>query len=91
MLFITYLCCWKGRANSADSQPIRSIADPSSFLQVFFANQSCDPFTPTDQPCSQGNYAVYTVDVSTTDHVAAAIRFARDNSVRLTIKNTGHE
>lgn len=41
--------------------------------------------------CDLGNYPVYTVNASSTEHVAAGIRFARDNNIRLVIKNTGHD
>ena len=60
-------------------------------MQTYFANQSCDPFTPESQPCELGNYASYAVNVSSNEDVIAAVRFARENKIRLVIRNTGHE
>jgi hypothetical protein len=56
-----------------------------------FQNQSCDPFTPTDQPCDLGNYAVYSINVSDAADIVAGLQFAQLHNVRLVIKNTGHE
>jgi FAD/FMN-containing dehydrogenase len=60
-------------------------------MQTYFANQSCDPFTPKSQPCRLGNYVNYAVNVSSSDQVVAAVNFARDNNIRFIIRNTGHE
>lgn len=60
-------------------------------MQMFFANQSCDAFTPREQPCELGNYVAYAVDVATPGHVAAALAFASKNNVRVVVRNTGHE
>ncbi len=60
-------------------------------MQAFFANQSCDPFTPESQPCVLGNYVTYAVNVSSTAHVAAALSFATKNNIRVVVRNTGHE
>ncbi|KAJ5471230.1 hypothetical protein N7530_008587 [Penicillium desertorum] len=63
----------------------------SSVMQTYFANQSCDPFTPNSQPCRLGNYVNYAVNVSSSDQVVAAVNFARDNNIRFVIRNTGHD
>ncbi|CAG8054833.1 unnamed protein product [Penicillium nalgiovense] len=63
----------------------------SSVMQTFFANQSCDPFTPKSHPCRLGNYVNYAVNVSSSDQVVAAVNFARDNNIRFVIRNTGHD
>lgn len=60
-------------------------------MQMFFANQSCDAFTPRKQPCELGNYVAYAVDVATPEHVASALVFARENNIRVVVRNTGHE
>ena len=54
-------------------------------------NYTCVPFTPANQTCSYGDYAAYSVAVSNADDVIAAVKFARENNIRLVIKNTGHE
>ncbi|KKK21266.1 hypothetical protein P175DRAFT_0450907 [Aspergillus ochraceoroseus IBT 24754] len=66
-------------------------ASSSSVMQTFFANQSCDPFTAESQPCLLGNYARYSVNVSSSDDVIAAIHFAKSNNIRFVIHNTGHD
>ncbi|PYH45020.1 putative isoamyl alcohol oxidase [Aspergillus saccharolyticus JOP 1030-1] len=63
----------------------------SSVMQTYFANQSCDPFTAVSRPCLLGNYVNYAVNVSTSDEVVAAIKFAKTNNIRLVIRNTGHD
>lgn len=60
-------------------------------MQAFFANGSCDPFTSQSTPCALGNYVSYAVDVSTTAHVAAALKFADKQNLRIVVRNTGHE
>ncbi|KKY27826.1 putative fad fmn-containing isoamyl alcohol oxidase [Diplodia seriata] len=63
----------------------------SSVMAPFFANQSCDPFTSPSTPCQLGNYVRYAINVSTSDHVAAGIQFAKDKNIRLVVRNTGHD
>ncbi|KAL4971900.1 hypothetical protein BDW66DRAFT_164609 [Aspergillus desertorum] len=63
----------------------------SSIMQQFFANRSCDPFTDEESSCKLGNYVSYAVNVSSSDHVVAAIKFAKQNNIRFVIKNTGHD
>lgn len=41
--------------------------------------------------CSLGTSPQYTINATTPDHVAAAVKFARNKNVRLVIKNTGHD
>lgn len=41
--------------------------------------------------CDLGNVPVYTINATKADHVAAGIRFAKENNVRLVVKNTGHD
>lgn len=63
----------------------------SSVMAPFFANQSCDPFTPADTPCTLGNYVRYAINVSNADDAIAGISFAKERNVRLVIRNTGHD
>jgi len=60
-------------------------------MAPYFANQSCDPFTAESKPCLLGNYVSYAINVSTVDDIVAGVQFAAKNSVRLVIRNTGHE
>ncbi|THW92610.1 FAD binding domain protein [Aureobasidium pullulans] len=66
--------------------------DSSSSVQAaIFANASCDPFTPRSTPCLLGNYVSYAVNVTGPTDIAATIRFADKNNVRLVVRNTGHD
>jgi FAD/FMN-containing dehydrogenase len=60
-------------------------------MAPFFANQSCDPFTPSSRPCLLGNYVDYAVNVSGPDDIIAAVNFAQEHNIRFVIRNTGHE
>ncbi|KAK8092175.1 FAD binding domain-containing protein [Apiospora kogelbergensis] len=60
-------------------------------MHPYFANQSCDPFTPRTQPCLLGNYAAYAVNVTSKEDIQAALKFAKTNNIRLVIRNTGHD
>jgi FAD/FMN-containing dehydrogenase len=60
-------------------------------MQTYFANQTCDPFTSQSKPCTLGNFASYSVNVSSSNEVIAAVKFARKHNIRFVIKNTGHE
>lgn len=42
-------------------------------------------------PCELGNSPLYTIKATEACDVAAGIKFAKDNDVRLVIKNTGHD
>jgi hypothetical protein len=60
-------------------------------MAAYQQNASCDPFTPTDSPCLQGNYVEYAIEVHEPSDVIAGVKFAQQANVRLVIKNTGHE
>jgi FAD/FMN-containing dehydrogenase len=60
-------------------------------MQSYFANQSCDPFTDRSKPCTLGNYVSYSVKATENSHVVAALAFAKENNVRVLVRNTGHD
>jgi len=49
------------------------------------------PCPPTGTHCEMGYYPVYTVNVTSPQHVVNAISFAREHKLRLAVKNTGHD
>ena len=63
----------------------------SSVMAPLFANQSCDPWTPTSRPCLLGNYVDYTVNVSTPGDIIEAMKFAPKKNIRFVPRNIGHE
>lgn len=68
-----------------------SLNSSSSVMAPFFANQTCDPWTPRERPCELGTYVRYAVNTSSAEHISAAVDFARKKNVRLVIRNTGHD
>jgi hypothetical protein len=60
-------------------------------MQAYFANQSCDPFTDRSVPCKLGNYVSYSVKATEAKDVASALKFAKDNNIRVVVRNTGHD
>jgi len=68
-----------------------SFPSSSSAMAPFFANQSCDPWTPESRPCLLGNYVDYAVNVSSPSDIVAAVKFAEEKNIRFVIRNTGHE
>ena len=60
-------------------------------MSPWFQNASCNPWGPVSTPCSLGNDVKYSINVSSVQDVIAGLAFARQNQVRVVIKNTGHE
>jgi hypothetical protein len=56
-----------------------------------FEQQMCNPFEAPSVPCALGILPVYAINATTASDIAAGVRFARKNNIRLVIKNTGHE
>ncbi|KAJ5174331.1 uncharacterized protein N7482_000208 [Penicillium canariense] len=73
------------------TEPQTHLASSSSVMQVYFANQTCDPFTAESQPCQLGNFPDYSVNVSSSADIVAAVQFAQAKNIRFVIKNTGHD
>ncbi|KAK5997073.1 FAD-linked oxidoreductase ZEB1 [Cladobotryum mycophilum] len=71
--------------------PQLHLPSSSSIMTPYFANQSCDPFTPESRPCVLGNYVSYAINVSSSDDVVSGLKFAKKNNIRVVIRNTGHE
>ncbi len=70
---------------------VSSMESSSSVMAPFFANQTCDPWTSADKPCTLGNYVSYAVNATSDADVVQAIKFVKRRNVRLVIRNTGHE
>jgi hypothetical protein len=60
-------------------------------MAPIFANQSCDPFTPSSKPCTIGNLVRYAVNVSEPEDIVATLKFAKEHNIRFIVRNTGHD
>lgn len=70
---------------------LHSFPVPGEIFNPFWQNQSCSPFTAPEMTCELGNRAVYSINVTGPADVQAGLRFAKENNVRLVIRNTGIE
>lgn len=53
---------------------------------------TCDPLAlPRQAPCKRGNEVEYAVNVTKPEHVSATLKFAKQNNIRVVLRNTGHE
>lgn len=63
----------------------------SSPMAAWFANDSCNPFTPPSSKCRIGAYVQYAVNATSKEDFQATLAFATNNNIRLVIRNTGHD
>ena len=63
----------------------------SSPMAPFYANMSCDPYTPPDAQCVVGSYVQYAVNATSAGDYQLALKFAREQNIRFVIRNTGHD
>jgi FAD/FMN-containing dehydrogenase len=57
----------------------------------FYANASCDPFTPRDAQCVIGAYVQYAVKALSVSDYQKTLAFAQQRNIRLVVRNTGHD
>jgi hypothetical protein len=62
--------------------------NPVSSLFQNWNGYSCLPNSTT---CSPEGYPVYVVNATTSEHVRAAVNFARERNVRMNVKSSGHD
>ena len=68
-------------------------------ISFYFESDTCSPFygpfsadaAARNRTCSQGRLAPYAINVANADAAVAGVKFARDNNIRLIVKNTGHD
>lgn len=71
--------------------PQPHLESPSSIMESYFTNNSCNPFVPRDSPCTIGPYVSYSVNVSGSRDVSRTLWFVTYFNIRIVIKNTGHD
>jgi FAD/FMN-containing dehydrogenase len=54
-------------------------------------NKPTDPTAFTNKSCNQGSVSKYYIEVQSESDVRAALEFSRNNGIRLSIKNSGHD
>ncbi|TGO34211.1 hypothetical protein BHYA_0207g00090 [Botrytis hyacinthi] len=62
-----------------------------NIMALYWLNDSCSPFSSINATCNLGNVALYAINVSSADNVIAGLKFATEDKVRITIRNTGHD
>ncbi|KAF2269613.1 FAD binding domain-containing protein [Lojkania enalia] len=62
-----------------------------SNLWIFWTNNTCLPTTNPSDACTLGYYPEYVILAKRKEHIKAGIDFARENNIRLVIRNTGHD
>ncbi|KAL3472088.1 hypothetical protein BJX99DRAFT_266232 [Aspergillus californicus] len=63
----------------------------SSPMEPWFTNFSCSPFTEPTTPCTIDPLIHYAVKVTSVADVQRTLEFANKHSIRLVIRNTGHD
>ncbi|QBZ55220.1 hypothetical protein PoMZ_00115 [Pyricularia oryzae] len=69
--------------------PSFHLGDPVSVDWDNWANDTCAP--DPEVGCSDAGYPVYVVNATEPEHVQAGVDFARNNNIRLVVKNSGHD
>ncbi|KAL8378094.1 hypothetical protein RB595_008682 [Gaeumannomyces hyphopodioides] len=68
------------------------VDDPVTVLTRWPQGDTCPASTPpVAGNCTRGGYAYYVINATSVRQIQAAVNFARNRNVRLTVKNTGHD
>ncbi|KAI1075204.1 hypothetical protein F5B20DRAFT_585609 [Whalleya microplaca] len=65
--------------------------EPLVALAQWTQGSTCVASLTPEGNCTQGGFPVYVVNATSAKHIQAAVNFARNNHIRLIIKNTGHD
>ncbi|KAK3319430.1 hypothetical protein B0H66DRAFT_268676 [Apodospora peruviana] len=65
--------------------------DPLTILTQWPQGNTCPLSANPTGNCTQGGFPTYVANATTVKHVQLAVNFARNNNIRLVIKNTGHD
>lgn len=93
--------CYPGAtANAAKCQDLTKkwedsytlIEDPTSILSPLYQGMTCAPPTIYDSKnCTLGGYPAYVIKAATVLDIQVGLNFARNDGLRLVVKNTGHD
>ncbi len=67
------------------------VADPASVDFPLYEGRTCMPTDNPDGNCTLGGYPVFVINATTVARIQLGINFARNNNLRLVIKNNGHD
>ncbi|KUI65223.1 6-hydroxy-D-nicotine oxidase [Cytospora mali] len=67
------------------------IDNPVNIMSPYWLNDTCSPYLGPSGSCTEGNLAVYAIDVSEASDIIAGVQFAKEKNIRLVLKNTGHD
>ncbi|KAI2613369.1 FAD-binding domain-containing protein [Hypoxylon sp. NC1633] len=81
--------CAEATANWANET--WGIVKPAAALWTFFTNDTCRLTDDPSATCTLGFYGIYVILAQTRDHIKAGLDFARQNNLRVIIRNTGHD
>ncbi|KAK8023735.1 FAD-linked oxidoreductase patO [Apiospora rasikravindrae] len=71
--------------------PETHLSSPSSPMSYLFSNNTCNPWSDPDTPCTTGTDAVYVINATEVSDIQEGVRFATENNIRLVVRNTGHD
>lgn len=83
--------CHEARSHWTDSDWRTDQVGAYSAILWELGDDRCFPYASQEQPCQQGLVASLSVNVSSVEDIQAAVRFASENDLYLTVKNTGHD
>jgi len=81
--------CAEVQAKSTDEQ--WNVDQPIANLWTFWTNETCSAFPTAGATCTRGYYGNYVLMAKAQEHIKQGIDFARQNNLRLVIRNTGHD
>lgn len=64
---------------------------PTAGLWTYFTNDTCRPTTNPTDSCTGGYFPTLYIKAKTIAHIQAGVLFAKNNNLRLIIRNTGHD
>jgi hypothetical protein len=92
--------CYGAAKNDAQCQQLTRnwtnsythIDDPTEVLSPIYQGLTCQPPSIYDsRNCTLGGYPSYVVKVATVSDIQSTVNFARNDYLRLVVKNTGHD
>lgn len=76
----------------ADTNMCDSADQQITNMWTFYTNHTCNPSASArSQTCTLGHLPEFVIMAKTAAHIKAGVDFARENNVRLLIRNTGHD